>query len=548
MLFNHNYPYTDFHELNLDWILCKMKELDSTLSEFTTLNKLQWCGTWDITKSYSAWSLVEDGEGNGYVSTGPVPAGIQLDNAKYWQKVANYSALYSAFEQRIGLLEDGEAEIKTQLNAESEMRKKADESLKEKISLANTEIEYTRTTPSGLGVKLSKQIWAGGNYAFKINGSTQGATYDSKRGYVYMGVYTDTSTANILVFDKFLAYVETITLNLAEHCSDLDYIEDADEVYLLDGVRSEIRVYNPETWSLKRVMTANDAYPDTAIQGITHDGDTLYYYKWFSSPYSFKYFKSNLDLTSPEYLIDMATDTDVFDFTMYPGITSEETNGSYVLTGGIQCYNGEIYGFGYFQQNQDVNTNPVRIFAYNPNTNKVTASSDFTCCVYDETENLFAIENKLYTSSWCSDWTGGSDDTNKAIILSFRRISPYAITLANQFKPKLFTGTVTGISNAGAKTANIMHIPGGRYLVILNTNEVPHVTDRVCRCRLFSGNTETVFMSKYSHNYMQGGFNASMVVEKHSPLTVSVEFLSSGSDTYSMDYYIRIIPLTDTYA
>lgn len=35
MSFN-NYPYTDFHELNLDWILGKVKQFDSQLSELVT--------------------------------------------------------------------------------------------------------------------------------------------------------------------------------------------------------------------------------------------------------------------------------------------------------------------------------------------------------------------------------------------------------------------------------------------------------------------------------------------------------------------------------
>lgn len=34
-MFN-KYPYTDFHELNLDWILTKIKEFDSSLSELVT--------------------------------------------------------------------------------------------------------------------------------------------------------------------------------------------------------------------------------------------------------------------------------------------------------------------------------------------------------------------------------------------------------------------------------------------------------------------------------------------------------------------------------
>lgn len=33
MLFNHKYPYTDFHELNLDWLLNTVKEVKQTVDE-----------------------------------------------------------------------------------------------------------------------------------------------------------------------------------------------------------------------------------------------------------------------------------------------------------------------------------------------------------------------------------------------------------------------------------------------------------------------------------------------------------------------------------
>ena len=33
MAFNHQYPYTDFHELNLDWVLSKITGLDDRLNE-----------------------------------------------------------------------------------------------------------------------------------------------------------------------------------------------------------------------------------------------------------------------------------------------------------------------------------------------------------------------------------------------------------------------------------------------------------------------------------------------------------------------------------
>lgn len=42
--FPFNYPYTNFHELNLDWILAKVKELDSSVAEV-----LAWKLSWDDT-------------------------------------------------------------------------------------------------------------------------------------------------------------------------------------------------------------------------------------------------------------------------------------------------------------------------------------------------------------------------------------------------------------------------------------------------------------------------------------------------------------------
>ena len=95
-MFN-KYPYTDFHELNADWILMKIRELQQEMSDFIGTQTITFQGAWDITHQYPAWSIVEDNN-MGYVSIKPVPAGIIISNTDYWVKIFDYSALFNEFE------------------------------------------------------------------------------------------------------------------------------------------------------------------------------------------------------------------------------------------------------------------------------------------------------------------------------------------------------------------------------------------------------------------------------------------------------------------
>lgn len=99
-----NYPWTNTHELNLDWIIEAIKKLDKIVDDFVAFNKLEWKGTWNIADYYPKWSIVED-DGNGYLSIQPVPRNVPISDTDYWVQVADYDALYSAFGQRITALE-----------------------------------------------------------------------------------------------------------------------------------------------------------------------------------------------------------------------------------------------------------------------------------------------------------------------------------------------------------------------------------------------------------------------------------------------------------
>lgn len=100
----HEFPYSDFHEMNLDWILEEVKNLKESINNFEITNKLHIEGSWSITKAYQAYSIVTNGN-LGYISTQAVPAGIAISNTDYWQNIADFTALYADLGTRVSNLE-----------------------------------------------------------------------------------------------------------------------------------------------------------------------------------------------------------------------------------------------------------------------------------------------------------------------------------------------------------------------------------------------------------------------------------------------------------
>lgn len=115
-MFN-KYPYTDVHELNLDWIIAKICELKNDFDTFKAVKTISFRGMWDIRKNYPAWSIV-DVDHNGYISLKPVPAGVDINNTEYWLLIANYSALFAEFQIRLANVESKVAELSTYVTPE----------------------------------------------------------------------------------------------------------------------------------------------------------------------------------------------------------------------------------------------------------------------------------------------------------------------------------------------------------------------------------------------------------------------------------------------
>ena len=116
-MFNTRWPYTDFHNLNLDWILETLKKQDASIADFISLNSITYANPlqWDITRQYPKNQVVLDTNGDGYLSVQPVPVGVEIDNTEYWTKIGNFSELWSTVKLAITEADEG---LKTTASAD----------------------------------------------------------------------------------------------------------------------------------------------------------------------------------------------------------------------------------------------------------------------------------------------------------------------------------------------------------------------------------------------------------------------------------------------
>lgn len=109
MAFYDTFPYTNFQEINLDRLMMKMIALELEQKEFINNNVIKYADPirWDITTQYEANTVVTDVNGNAYISSRPVPAGVNITNTNYWSKIGNFDALWGAVKDGITTADEG---------------------------------------------------------------------------------------------------------------------------------------------------------------------------------------------------------------------------------------------------------------------------------------------------------------------------------------------------------------------------------------------------------------------------------------------------------
>lgn len=111
----HRAPYTNFHDLNLDWIMDELNEFNTKLTNFVSLATIKYADPiqWDITSQYEANTVVVDSNGNAYLSVQPVPSGVSLDRTEFWTKIGNFDALWADVKKAITPNDEGHSPTAT---------------------------------------------------------------------------------------------------------------------------------------------------------------------------------------------------------------------------------------------------------------------------------------------------------------------------------------------------------------------------------------------------------------------------------------------------
>ena len=119
----HKAPYTNFHDLNLDWIIEVLNEFNTKLTNFISLATIKYADPlqWDITSQYEANTVVVDSKGIAYLSVQPVPSGVSLDRVEFWTKIGNFDELWADVKKAITPNDEGHSTTATAARAVNDL-------------------------------------------------------------------------------------------------------------------------------------------------------------------------------------------------------------------------------------------------------------------------------------------------------------------------------------------------------------------------------------------------------------------------------------------
>lgn len=105
------YPYINLNDLNLDYILKAIREMQTELNNFVSANAIKYADPiqWNITKQYEKNTVVIDPQtGIAYLSTDAVPSGISVYNTNYWTEIFSLKAFFEGLNNNFTMSVDND--------------------------------------------------------------------------------------------------------------------------------------------------------------------------------------------------------------------------------------------------------------------------------------------------------------------------------------------------------------------------------------------------------------------------------------------------------
>ena len=158
MSFINKFPYSDAHELNLDWVISECKRLTEEMKGFKAINEVEYFGEWDISKQYGPWSVVND-SGYAYMSIQPVPAGIDISNRDYWVYVSEFTIDNALDEDSINPVTNKAIATKfNSVDADIADLKAEDIAINSRLDTATGDLTDLESTVGSISETLSNEI------------------------------------------------------------------------------------------------------------------------------------------------------------------------------------------------------------------------------------------------------------------------------------------------------------------------------------------------------------------------------------------------------
>ena len=241
------FPYTNFHDLNLTWILNELKTLEHTINEFVSINALKYADPiqWNITTQYEKNTIVIDPlTGTAYISVQPVPSGVALTNTDYWTVVFDLGSFVV----------------------------KAAKNFCSRYEEATT---LTATFPSSVNDWL---IWGDTLYRAKVN-ITAGDSYviDSNiEAFTVEDVVGHIQDLNTTDKSNLVAAINEVLQALLDTCGDLDNLATTDKSNLVAAINEVLQALLDTCGDLDNLTTTDKSSLVAAINELAGGFSGLY--------------------------------------------------------------------------------------------------------------------------------------------------------------------------------------------------------------------------------------------------------------------------------